>query len=445
MSTIVLRNVKGAALTFTEMDNNFTNLNSDKLEAVVSDTTPQLGGNLDVNGNAIVSASNGNIAITPNGTGKIVLDGLSWPTADGSSNYYLKTDGAGNLSWGAVSSDTNTTYSVSAETTSGGVNLRLTGSDASTDDVKLAQGSNITLTRTDANTITIAGANPGIQLSNLSIGSEGSASGDGAIAYNNSTGVFTYTPPTAAGIGALTDISGDSTPQLGGNLDVAGYSIISASDGNIAITPNGTGSIVLDGVNWPQADGTNGQVLQTNGSGQLSWSTAAGGGIDLSDLSVGTEGSASGDGAIAYNNSTGVFTYTPPTAAGIGALANVVEDTTPQLGGALDCQGNDIRNAVLEDYAETIHSLGSTDTPTITVSNGNVQSVTITSGLALPAFADAAAGQSVTLLVTGSGSATGTAAYRFAGGNKTLTTSSVVSIFYDGTIYWTSIATGFAA
>ncbi len=52
--------------------------------------------------------------------------------------------------------DTNTTYGISAETATGGVNLRLTGSDASTDDVKFAQGSNITLTRTDANTITIA-------------------------------------------------------------------------------------------------------------------------------------------------------------------------------------------------------------------------------------------------------------------------------------------------
>jgi hypothetical protein len=52
--------------------------------------------------------------------------------------------------------DTNTTYAVSAETATGGVNLRLTGSDAVTDDVKFAQGSNITLTRTDANTITIA-------------------------------------------------------------------------------------------------------------------------------------------------------------------------------------------------------------------------------------------------------------------------------------------------
>ena len=32
MSTIVLRNIKGSPLTFTEMDNNFTNLNNDKLD-----------------------------------------------------------------------------------------------------------------------------------------------------------------------------------------------------------------------------------------------------------------------------------------------------------------------------------------------------------------------------------------------------------------------------
>ena len=40
--------------------------------------------------------------------------------------------------------------------------------------------------------------------------------------------------------------------------------------------------------------------------------SGGGGGIALTDLSVGTEGSASGDGEIAYNNTTGVFTYTPP-------------------------------------------------------------------------------------------------------------------------------------
>ena len=68
----------------------------------VEDTTPQLGGNLDVNGNSIVSTSNGNIAITPNGSGKVILDGLSHPTSDGSAGQFLKTDGGGNLSFDTV-------------------------------------------------------------------------------------------------------------------------------------------------------------------------------------------------------------------------------------------------------------------------------------------------------------------------------------------------------
>lgn len=49
-------------------------------------------------------------------------------------------------------------------------------------------------------------------------------------------------------------------------------------------------------------------------------SSGGSGGIALTDLSVGAEGSASGDGSLSYNNSTGVFTYSPPTAAGLGAL-----------------------------------------------------------------------------------------------------------------------------
>ena len=66
---------------------------------MVDDATPQLGGSLDVNGQSIVSVSAGNIAITPDTTGKIILDGLSWPTADGSADQVLKTDGSGNLSF----------------------------------------------------------------------------------------------------------------------------------------------------------------------------------------------------------------------------------------------------------------------------------------------------------------------------------------------------------
>ena len=44
--------------------------------------------------------------------------------------------------------------------------------------------------------------------------------------------------------------------------------------------------------------------------------------VTLSGLSVGSEASASGDGGIAYNNSTGVFTYTPPDLSAKANLAS---------------------------------------------------------------------------------------------------------------------------
>ena len=45
------------------------------LTSVAADTTPQLGGDLDINGQDIVSVSNGNIDILPNGSGKVIMDG----------------------------------------------------------------------------------------------------------------------------------------------------------------------------------------------------------------------------------------------------------------------------------------------------------------------------------------------------------------------------------
>lgn len=66
---------------------------------VVGDTTPQLGGDLDVNGQKITSASNGHIEITPNGTGKVGI-GTSSPgytldvaTASGDAEMRLRTAG----------------------------------------------------------------------------------------------------------------------------------------------------------------------------------------------------------------------------------------------------------------------------------------------------------------------------------------------------------------
>ncbi len=48
---------------------------TETMSSLADDSTPQLGGNLDVNGNDIVSTSNANIDILPNGSGKVVLDG----------------------------------------------------------------------------------------------------------------------------------------------------------------------------------------------------------------------------------------------------------------------------------------------------------------------------------------------------------------------------------
>jgi hypothetical protein len=103
------------------------------------------------------------------------------------------------------------------------------------------------------------------------------------------------------------DISADTSPQLGGNLDINGNDIVSASNGDIDLDPNGSGHVVFKGnstrgsgaiklnceqnshgiliqgpphsaaasytLTLPNDDGTNEQVLQTDGSGALSWAT----------------------------------------------------------------------------------------------------------------------------------------------------------------------------
>ena len=65
-------------ITFATFNTTANTVNvSDSATDVVGDTTPQLGGDLDVNGNSIVSTSNGDINLTPNGTGRIVLGNAS--------------------------------------------------------------------------------------------------------------------------------------------------------------------------------------------------------------------------------------------------------------------------------------------------------------------------------------------------------------------------------
>jgi len=97
--------------------------------------------NIKVDGNAITSTNtNGDLTITPNGTGEIVLDGQKWPQADGSNTNYLTTNGSGQLAWttntvptseaNAATSATNAaTSATAAETAKTGAETAKTGAE----------------------------------------------------------------------------------------------------------------------------------------------------------------------------------------------------------------------------------------------------------------------------------------------------------------------------
>ena len=238
---------KGSPLTNAEVDTNFVELKQDKLENVVEDTTPQLGGDLDLNSSNVTGTGNINI------TGNIALSG----TVDGRD---IATDGT-----------------------------KLDGVEASAD-------------VTDAANVTAAGALMDSEVTNLA-----------QVKAFDSADYATAAQGTKAD-SALQNVVADATPQLGGDLDVNGSAIVSASNADIAITPDGSGKVVLDGINFPTSDGSNGHVLQTNGSGQLSFAAPS-----------------SGD---------------------------VVDDTSPQLGGDLDVNGNAIVSSSNGNIAVTPNGSG---------------------------------------------------------------------------------------
>jgi len=140
--------------------------------------------------------------------------------------------------------------------------------------------------------------------------------------------------------GGLSDVVDDTTPQLGGDLDVNGNAIVSVSNGDIAITPDGTGSIILDGLTWPSADGTSGQVLQTAGDGTLSFgdASAVASTLDLTDTpgSYGTAGEvlAMNSGATAFefvaNVASGAYTLDTLGTVAEGSITDVVALTATQ-------------------------------------------------------------------------------------------------------------------
>ena len=70
--------------------------------------------------------------------------------------------------------------------------------------------------------------------------------------FSNSDGIrvdFSYSGNDGAG--SLTELSGDTSPQLGGDLDMNGQDIVTTSNADIELAPNGTGKTVLKGNSNP--------------------------------------------------------------------------------------------------------------------------------------------------------------------------------------------------
>jgi len=114
-----------------------------------------------------------------------------------------------------------------------------------------------------ANVTTVAGANSNITTvaTNISgvnsfaeryrVGSSDPTTSldEGDLAYNSTSNLLKYYNGSAwVGISpGIADVASDTTPQLGGNLDMNGNDIVTTSNADIDLAPNGTGRVVVKG------------------------------------------------------------------------------------------------------------------------------------------------------------------------------------------------------
>ena len=87
----------------------------------------------------------------------------------------------------------------------------------------------------------------GAKSSDPTVDNDGDALSAGDLYFNTSSDELKYYTGSAwvAINSGIASLAADTTPQLGGNLDVVTHSIVSTSNRNISITPNGTGNVAL--------------------------------------------------------------------------------------------------------------------------------------------------------------------------------------------------------
>ena len=349
------------------------------ITAVVQDTTPSLGGNLNVNGNKIISSNNTNIEIEPNGTGDIYLNADTVRVGDANALAIITSNGTGNLRVGAganlnfTRASNRATFSASNVDTGDLAEFSVNGVDygfefASTRGFNVStQTQNFNIDGSANGNITLQSNNSGsislIGGSSANIGSSltlTSGNGDAVLRGGAAGGQLTLGGASNSNVAIEPSGTGDiqlnaDTVRVGdqntaktittwgtGNLTIntnsgssSGSIVLAAgANGNISITPNGTGSIVLDGLNWPQADGTSLQILSTNGAGQLSWRSIGSFGLNTGINAVQDDTAPTLGGNLNVNNYPIVNTQTNgdiklnPSGTGKVKLSNIAYPNT---------------------------------------------------------------------------------------------------------------------
>lgn len=149
--------------------------------------------------------------------------------------------------------------------------------------------------------------------------------------------------------------SNDNIKSIGGGSVIQfPYDDTDLGDLSSATQNSDLGS-VIGSVSYPDGNYDN---LTVHTSLTVNGTEITGAGIALTDLSIGTPAEPSGSGAIAYNNTTGVFTYTPPNLSSYATetyVDNTVLNLIDSAPGALDTL-NELAAALGDDanFATTV-------------------------------------------------------------------------------------------
>lgn len=311
---------------------------------VVEDTTPQLGGNLDINGNKIVSTSNGNIALEPNGSGKVTATTNIETTGDVKGKELYSTSSSGdeggqiNLAKPATGSSISGTgvvidiyqnklrifeeggsargayIDLTTAGTSVGTNLLAGGGSGITD---IVQDTTPQLGGTlDANgNIIDMGTN---NITDNKVGNWDTAYswGNHSIAGYLTTETYTGTVTSVGGTGTVNGLTLSGSVTSTGNLTLGGTLNLSsppAIGSTTASTGRFTNLTVTGTVTAGGSNGSSGQVLQSTGTG-VQWATASGGGNNMILIHSGVEYITIGTSGTTQN-------WTLATAGGISGVS----------------------------------------------------------------------------------------------------------------------------